>query len=283
MDIRASMTSGYNDCRRRAVARQWRRKFEKLGYEFRQTQPSVGSATGTACHTGIRLLFADKWNDRALNLDGAVEQAVNEFRAEIEKGCEWDATTQNANVAEAQIRSQVNAFMHGPCQTEKPLTITDENGNPAPAIELKLEAKISADWLLTGHIDLVTVSQTIRDYKTGAVDRMYNEQLGSYSLLVRSNGILTGTAELYKDYVKRCGKTKPQEPPVSTKYPVKESESAAMGTIKGIIADMAKFDETQNLDEAFPANLMSMMCVERYCLAFGTDFCPLTKTQGGNT
>ena len=281
MNIRASMTSGYNDCRRRAVARQWRRKFEKLGYEFRQTQPSVGSASGTACHTGIRLLYTDKWNERKLDLDGAVEQAVAEFHAEIDSGVEWDATSQNANETEKQIRNQINAYMYGPCQAEMPLTITDKDGNPAPALELKLEAKAAVGWLLTGHIDLVTVSQTIRDYKTGAVDRMYNEQLGSYSLLVRSNGILTGTAELYKDYVKRCGKTKPQEPPVSTKYPVKESESAAMGTIKGIIADMAKFDETQNLDEAFPANLMSMMCVERYCLAFNTDFCCLTKKRGG--
>ena len=222
MNIRASMTSGYNDCRRRAVARQWRRKFEKLGYEFRQTQPSVGSATGTACHTGIRSLYNDKWHRRTINLDDAVEQAIVGFHAEIDSGVEWDETSQNANVAETQIRQQVRAYLHGPVKTEMPLTVIDENGSPAPALELKLEAKAAEGWLITGHIDLVTVACAVRDYKTGAVDRSYHEQLGTYSLLVRSNKILTGTTELYKDYVKRCRKTKSQEPTVSTKYPVKE-------------------------------------------------------------
>jgi hypothetical protein len=279
VNIRASMTSGYNDCRRRSAARQWRRKFEKLGYEFRQTRPSVGSATGTSCHTGIRSLYTDKWNGREMDLDGAVEQAIVEFRAEIDGGAEWDDTTQNANVAETQIRNQINAYLNGPCQSEMPLTVKDPDGNPAPALELKLEAKAAEGWLITGHIDLVTVAHAVRDYKTGSVDRSYHEQLGTYSLLVRSNNILTGTTELYKDYVKRCRKTKLQEPPVCTLYPVKESESAAMGTIKGIMADMAKFDETQNLDEAFPANLFSQMCSPKYCCCYATDLCPLTKLR----
>ena len=270
-NIRASMLSGHPDCTRRSVARQYRKHFEAKGYEFKTLAPSIGSSAGTATHTGIGEMFKAKWKGETVNLDAAVEAAITGFREEIQDGATWDDTSPNANVAELQIRNMIQAYSVGPLQSVMPLTV-----NGAPAIELELKANTGDGWTLTGHIDLVTDEYVIRDFKTGSVNREYFAQLGAYSLLVRSAGMITTPIELVKDFIQRTRKTKVQEPCVTYDYPVAPSERAAMGVIKAIKREMAVYDETGDLDEAFPANLHSMMCTPKYCLAHGTGFCPLS-------
>ena len=276
MNIRASMLPGHTDCTRRSMARQYRKKFEQEGYSFHQLAPSIGSSAGTATHTGIGELFKAKWSGQAMNLDAAVETALVGFRAEISEGATWDDTSPNANVAEKQIRDMVTAYMRGPAQTEMPLTVQID-GKDAPAIELELSANAGDGWMLTGHVDLVTDEYVIRDFKTGAVNREYFSQLGAYSLLLRSQKMITASIELTKDFIQRCRKTKEQEPCVTKSYPVAASESAASGLIKSIKREWQLYEGCRSLDEAFPANLHSMMCTPKYCLAYATDFCPLSK------
>jgi len=278
MNIRASMLPGHPDCTRRSMARQYRKSFEQEGYSFNQLAPSIGSSAGTATHTGIGELFKAKWQGQAMNLDTAVDVALAEFRTEVEKGATWDETSPNANVAETQIRNMITAYMKGPAQTEMPLTVQIE-GQDAPAIELELKANAGDGWMLTGHVDLVTSEYIIRDFKTGAVNREYFSQLGAYSLLLRSQKYITASIELTKDFIQRCKKTKPQEPCVSKSYPVRASEAAASGLIKSIKREWTLYQACKDLDEAFPANLHSMMCTPKYCLAFGTDFCSLSKLK----
>lgn len=271
MNIRASMLPSYPDCPRRAVAKQYRRKFEKLGYQFRELPPSVGAAVGTAVHAGAEQLLRAKWEGRQITVEQALEPAIAGFSEETGKGAIWDDTTPNANVAAEQIKRMIACYQYGPLAPEMPLTINDQ-----PAVELELKANAGDGWELTGHIDLVTDAAWVRDTKTGALSRPYHAQLGAYSLLVRSNKILPAVNGAAIDFIKRVGKTKPQPPCEGQEYPVAPCERNAMGLIERIKVDVKHFDVTGNVN-VFMANQMSMMCSDKYCPAFGTAFCELTK------
>ncbi len=269
MNIRVSMLPSYPDCPRRAVAKQFRSKFQKLGYTFRQLPPSVGAAAGTAVHASTAEMDRALWRGEPANVDAAIDMAVAEFNDEVATGCIWDDTTPNINIAHQQIRKMTVAYV-----PRMPLTI---NGEPAVEIggEHGLRANCGDGWELTGHPDLIDTLRYIRDKKTGALVRPYHGQLGGYSLLVRSNKICE-PGGLGMDYIPRTPKTKGQKPPIITEYPVGACERNATGIIHRIKADMIVFDSTGDLERAFCTNMMSMMCTDKYCPAWGTSFCELT-------
>ena len=273
MNIRASMLPGYADCPRRAVAKQYRRRFQADGYEFRELPPSVGSSVGTAVHAATAALNISLWRGEAPNVDQAVDSAITAMVDELSKGAVWDDTTPNLNTAQLQVKRMAAVYV-----PRMPFTI-----NGAPAVEIGGEEGLKADcgdgWELTGHPDLIDADRVLEDTKTGAVVRPYQGQLGGYSLLVRSNNIceLTG---LGMRYIPRIGKTKFQTPPIYTGYPVGPCERNATGTILRIKADMKIYNETGDLERAFPCNQSSMMCSDKYCPAKGTRFCELTKLKG---
>ena len=271
MNIRASMLPGYSDCTRRAVAKQYKRQFQKLGFEFRELPPSVGSSVGTAVHVSTAELNKALWRGDKPNIDAAVEMAIVAMVEELSTGAVWDDTTPNLNTAQLQVQRMTQVYT-----PRMPLTLP----NGEPAVELGGEHGLTADcgngWVLTGHPDLIDTERVLEDTKTGAVVRPYQGQLGGYSLLVRINNITTLTGVGMR-YIPRMGKTKHQTPPIFTPYAVAACERNAMGTIKRIMSDMALFDQTQDLETSFPCNQSSMMCTPKYCPAHGTDFCELTK------
>jgi hypothetical protein len=269
MNIRSSILPSYPDCPRRAVAKQFRRKFEKLGYTFRELPPSVGAAAGTATHTGCEQILRARHSGRDISLDEALAPAFAGFEEETGKGAIWDDTTPNANTARQQISRMVLAYQQ--------LKITPLTVNGEPAVELSLEADCGDGWKLTGHIDVIDDHGWPRDTKTGALVRPYAAQLGGYSLLVRSNRI-TPVNGLCIDFIQRVGKTRHQPPCVTHVYPVAAAERRAMGIVNRIKQDMTQFDETGNV-ESFMANDNSMMCSDKYCPAFNSDFCELTKVR----
>lgn len=270
-NIRASMLPSYQDCPRRAVAKSYGRKFTELGYELRQLPPSVGAAAGTAVHISTSELDRALWRGEPANIDTAVELAITAFSAEVETGCVWDDTTPNQNTAQQQIRRMTMAYV-----PRMPLTLT--NGQPAVEIggEEGLKANAGDGWTVTGHPDLIDDLKFVRDKKTGAVVRPYHPQLGGYSLLVRSNGVCVPEG-VGMDYIPRTARTKDQKPMLITEYPVAACEHLAVGVIKRIKDDMRLFDETGDLDRAFGVNMMSLLCTDKYCCAFGTKFCELSR------
>lgn len=270
MNIRASMLPGHSDCQRRSVAKQFKRKFQKLGYEFRELDPSIGSSVGTAVHASTAILDIALWNGTIPNVDQAVEAAMAGFMEEVSTGCILDATTPSVNAAQQQIRIMTASYI-----PRMPMTINGE-----PAVELGGEQGLSADcgdgWILTGHPDLIDERGFLLDKKTGVKQRPYQEQFGGYSLLVRSNALaeLTGVGMLY---IPRLAKGKFQPPPVMQEYGIAICERNAMGVIHQIKASMTVFDATEDLARSFACNQSSMMCSDKYCMARHTDFCEMTK------
>jgi len=264
------MLPGYVDCSRRSAAKQYRKHFEKDGYEFRQLPPSVGAAAGTAVHKGVEVALKARWARKQVTADDILQPAYELFMGETAPGAIWDDTTPNANVAQQQIRSMISAYLQGPGKNVVPLTMP----NGEPAVELHLEANAGDGWMVTGTMDIAT-DGWVRDLKTGALMRPYQAQLGAYGLLALSNKVIVDIKGLCIDFVQRKGKTKAQPPCVTQEYPVDVSMKYARGIIQRIQADMACYDATGDLNAAFMANPCSMMHSEKYCPAFGTDFCKM--------
>lgn len=264
--IRSSMLPAYPDCARRSAAKVFRKIIQQAGFELRQTRPSVGAAVGTAVHKALELPLRAKIDTGKLGrLEDGIDAAIAGFDDETAPGCEWDDTTANRDAAQQQIIRMAKSWYHGPGQDVEPL-----------AIEVELQADAGDGFILTGHADLVTADGWVRDWKTGALVRPYYHQLGAYGMLVRSCDILPKVRGLGIDFIKRCPKTKPQEPPQFQAYPVEPCERAAWSVIQRVKRDVLEFQESGD-PEAFACNPMSMMCTPRYCPAHGTDFCELTK------
>jgi len=264
--IRASMLPGYNDCPRRAAAKQYPELLRSIGCASRPMLPSIGAAVGTATHAAAEVLFRARMADPGASLDvlAAVAVASEKLREEIATGAEWDATTPNLQAAEYQLARLVQACL--------PLVVAEE---PA-AVELHLRARVAEGWELTGHVDLLTQAGHLDDLKTGSVKRPYQAQLGAYSLLARANGLEIRSVGI--TWVQRGRRTKPQPPMERYRYEVESAERAAWATAQAICRDVEAF-ETEGDPEAFRANPMSLMCSRRYCPAFGTPFCSMHPAE----
>lgn len=265
--IRASMLPSYPDCPRRAAAGQYRREIAAAGFTLRALEPTVGAAIGTAVHAATAHLLRRKRDGQPLILGEAWEQAIAGFREEIAGGAIWDDTTPDARTAVAQIERLTKAYALEVLLQVEPLLIEEE-----------LKADAGDGFQLSGHVDLFTADDEVRDTKTGAEPRAYHSQLGGYSLLLRSNG--HQPRRLMVDFVKRSRIAKPQASVVTSEYDRADSECAAMGTITAIKRDVTRFRDSGSADPwAFLANPGSMMCGDKYCEAWGTDWCRVGRKK----
>ena len=251
--IRASMLPAWNDCPRRAAAKQYRRQIEAAGFPLRRLLPSIGAAIGTAVHVAVT-----GWRRV-----GRIESDKAVFREEIGAGAEWDETTPNLQTAEAQITR---------------MTIAGSAIETGPAeYELPLRASLADGWDLTGTIDLITTDGAIDDLKTGTLIRPYQAQLGAYALLAEANG--RAVTDISTTFVPRVSVKKPQPPAVRHPINLDTAKRAAWHTAQNIMADVGRFSKSDSPWE-FPANPMSLMCSAKYCPAHGTTFCTLGRVNG---
>ncbi len=257
------MLPAYFDCARRAAAKQFSREIKAAGFDLRETAPSVGAAVGTAVHAAAEHMLRYKMQHYELGSEEqAVEIAFAKFTEETEPGAEWDDTTPNPNVALFQMRRMIGSLADF------------ARGIVPKAVELELRADIGDGFELTGHVDLLTADEALRDWKGGALHRPYQSQLGAYSLLARSNG--ENVKEVAIDWVARAPKTKPQPPVQTESHPVSTCEKAAWGTIQFIKRDVQQFRASGD-PWSFAANPMSLMCSNRFCPAHGTAFCDMGR------
>lgn len=259
------MLPAYPDCSRRAAAKQFKSEIESMGFALRETLPTAGAAFGTAVHAAAERMLRHKIATGEVgDPDEALDVAFAKFTEETAPGAEWDDTTPNPNTAHFQMRRIVAE-----------LAEWAETINPKE-VECELICDAGDNFLLTGHIDLVTAEDWVRDLKSGALHRPYQAQLGGYSLLRRNHGHEVKGVAI--DWIARKPKTKPQ-PPIDTEtYDVGTCERAAWATIQRIKVDLTAFRNTGD-PWSFQANNMSLMCGERFCPAFGTKFCDMGNSN----
>lgn len=263
INIRCSMLSSYADCPRRAAAKQWRENITECGFALRELSPSAGAGVGHGFHSAARYIMECKRDTGMLpRISDPVDLAVEEYRRETETGVIYDNTTTSRNDAEKQISVITGVFLNGVAPSLRPVEI-----------EKHRAALAETGFELTGTCDLETEENTIDDYKTGAKANPCQPQLGAYSLQ-RKSETKQKPAALRQIHIPRVSVKKPHPGPSVIVYDVDLCELAAHYTIRRVIADMKRFLESGS-PWSFDANPMSMMCSDKYCPAWGTEWCEL--------
>jgi hypothetical protein len=202
----------------------------------------------------------------------ATDIAVEELGAQTVEEVLFDAprgATHNMREAEHQTLAMTRAYRGVIAPQIHPIIV-----------EERLEAELEPGIVLSGQPDVIArEANTVRDLKTGTRRiGSFAPQLGGYSLLARSNGLDIESAGI--DFIQRVPVTKPQPDPVSNPVPIAPAETAASNILRSIARDLDVFrngDPERRIlpgdPWAFAANPSSILCSERWCPAYGTDFC----------
>jgi hypothetical protein len=267
--VRCSALSSYPDCPRRGAARLFQDEIEAAGYALRRTGSGIGASIGTSVHAGAAMTLTEKMlTGRLAPLDAVTDCAVEAFRTETAAGVAYDAETTSAHDAEQQIVKMVRAYQAVIAPAIEPITVEEQ-----------LEAETDFGIILTGKSDLLARDDGgLRDLKTGKRQSHHRPQIGGYSLLIQANGLPVTSAHV--DFIQRVPVKKPQPEPVTDDYDLAGSEKAALSVLRHIAADIDAFrngSEELGIEPgdawAFTANPSSMLCSDKYCAAYGTDFC----------
>ena len=262
--IRVSSLAGWTDCPRRNASRTFGALLSEHGYEFRQRVNNVASSFGTGIHSGSEVVLQAKIDGKEVSLESMTEAACESFRTQIRDGVEYDDTTGNLNIADKQIASMCRAWYYGVLPKLNPVMVEGE-----------LEAKAPGGLTVTGHPDVIEID-TVRDLKTGRGGSGYHAQLGGYSLLAKAHEMAAPVWSVV-DWIPRSSLSKPQPTPVEYRYPASVCEQEAKSVLAEVARQYEAYVRKQDIG-VFACNTMSTICSERYCQAYGTDWCPVSQT-----
>ncbi len=258
--IRASTIPFWADCPRRAAAKQWPDLLRDLGYTLKTTLPSIGGAVGTGVHAAGKYFFETKNTSGVLPPVSHGEQmAIESVELETMNGATYDTTTENQDTAKKQTVALTRVFYS---EVASKYIFSD--------LEVARSGVIPGDVKITGHSDYENVEE-LDDLKTGAHAQNCSGQLGTYSLLRVSEG-KSRPVRLNQFHLPRTSLKKPVPSVKVIPYDVKQAEITAWQIINHMAWARKAFDKSKE-PWAFLANPMSMMCSEKYCPAYGTEWC----------
>lgn len=270
--IRASALTGYMDCQRRSAAELFRALITSMGFTLRWRPNGIGGAIGTGVHAGSAYALIEKGKTGLLApLSATLDAAIASLKESTALGVvyETNGSAEHYGHAELHVRRMTEVYHQfiGP------------KVNPV-IVETRLEAEIAPGVILSGQSDVVAREPSnLRDTKTTtSPGKPHNPQVGGYSMLARTHGIEVTGALI--DEIQRVPLSKPQPPPKTTPYDLATVETAATNVIRHIRNDLKVFTEGDPENHvlpgdpwAFPANPSSKLCSDKFCSAWGTDFC----------
>lgn len=274
--IRPSSLPAWNDCARRQAARLFPRLIEAAGYTLRSPGRSVGAIVGTATHAGAAKTLEDKMKTGEIGQEvDALDASVESLTEEIKLGSViWDETTRNKSTAEKQVLRMVKSYRTHLAPKISPI-----------AVEERLKVDLGDGLILSGQSDTICREPgAIRDTKTGKQRSGNAAQYGGYGIIQRSHG--RDIERVTEDFIQRVAENREQPAPVSLDYGLAACEHAAVEAISDIKQSvdefgrrLSKMTPDEPPEYAFRANPMSVLCSEKYCSAFGTDFCRVHKEK----
>ena len=261
--IRASSLPSYADCPRRTAAKLLWEELAAQGYSLRETSQGIGSALGTSTHEAANYSLSHKIKNGDLgNASEAIDMAFETFHTiQNVEGIVYDSTTPTYDRAELQLKTLVTTYREKVAPAIKPVEV-----------EIRLEANIGDGFVLSGKFDVRELT-TIRDLKTGAASRAHISQYGAYGMLCNVHG--RPVEQIVEDYLPRKREPEPETYP----YDVAVAMNAARAILKGLKRDVAEYRETGD-PTSFIANPQSMLCSDRFCPVWGTEFCREHKNKG---
>jgi hypothetical protein len=269
---RASSLPAWNDCARRGAARAWPSVMKRVGFTLRELPPGIGASVGSSVHKAAEYTLTRKMADGELGSDAeAIDAAMATFEERLKDGVMWDATTPAKNTGEKQIIRMAGMYR----------SRLAPNINPQ-AVE-EIAQAVYRNILVSGTKDVFCREpNNLRDLKTGRQQTSNVAQYGAYSMLQRTHGHEVDA--IAEDYIPRVAIKKPQPVPETTYFDLVVCEQQAAETLNDIANSIAEFERRVKSGDAppegaFRANPMSMLCSDRYCPAWGTDFCRVHKPK----
>ena len=250
--IRASDTNSWPDCNRRTFARAFPELVISAGHKLRDRIAHIGAVVGTGAHV------AAQWtHDRPDEKSAAVDAGIASMYVEAEAGVMYDSLTGNLDHAKTQLQRITAVYQHRVYPELR-----------EAVVEGRLWAEVGPRVSVTGQPDGALDDETT-DLKTGARAWSHVFQLGTYSLLRRTNG--AKPTRLREIRIPRTRISAGQQDPVMTYYPVDAAEQGAWQVIDDMKGALNGFLRHREIDK-IPANPGSVLC--------SSAFCPLHSTAG---
>jgi|GEM_PF-5878378 len=267
--IRISMLPNVQDCCRRACVNQFHNIIIDAGYSLNDRRVGIYTAVGNGTHAAIRNLLSYKIVTGQTNKEkDNVDAGIAEYDKSVKEADEpliYDKITPTHDAAYKQIVRFVKIFRRDVEPHLKfPETATDDK-----CIERDVERKVKG-YTVRGHIDITTF-KTIFDTKTGARIRPYHTQLGGYGNLAISDGD-PKPEHLAIIHIPRVSLDKSYPGTKFIKYDVDFCLKESWYVINQLIRDVEDF-KIKGDPACFKANPQSTLCSDKYCRAYGTDFC----------
>lgn len=258
--IRSSSLTSYADCPRRTASRIFKREIEAAGYKLRETAVSIGAIIGTAMHNSAAFALENKQKTGVLpSVRDFNEKCVDSINTEFNSSeIILDQITKSKNDAEKQTLRVSNSLKNNVLDFVTPVFI-----------ENRLEAKFNDRIKLTGQVD-VNVETGVVDWKSGRFSRQNGAQYGAYLMLANAHKM--GDFEATEFFVKRVAQNTEQPAPQKIQYDGDICKKQASAVLKKIDRDLQDFIETGD-KFSFLANPQSMLCSDKFCPAWGTNFC----------
>lgn len=268
--VRASSLPQFADCARRWAARAMADELIAAGFKVKKDmRSSIGAKIGTATHAGAAYLMSEKIEKGEIgNQTEAEQRSLEEFDIAMKEGVIWDDTSPNFMDAQKQLVRMLKVFRHGIAPDIRPL-----------AVERRLEAAFDEDFIVSGQSDLQLLTpESIDDLKTGKHNSRHYAQIGTYSLLARTAYPDIQVNKLRVNFIPRVALSKPQPEAIIEEYNQSVAENAAISTLEQIKNTTAAFRERLKKADAPPehiflANPSSMLCSEKFCPAWNTNWC----------
>jgi hypothetical protein len=277
-DVRASSLNGVADCELRSIADQFPSLIEDAaGVAPRKRKPHIGTAMGSALHNAVRHVLTTG------TLDGALDIGKKALAEEVKEEFIEDDVTKDVDMAHAQMERMLAAWYplsktYQIAFTELNLGKPEKPGEPDNRVTLGKTSLPSNDeefieFLGSGHIDVVTLTPSIIDHKFGKNKPNSIIQMGFYSMLLRTK-MGQAVKGLEQHWTPRRTLKKEQPEPEVTEYNVSIAERLAWGVKERIKRTVTELYDGGDI-YAVPANPMSKLCSEKFCLIWGTDACKM--------
>lgn len=275
--IRPSSLVTWADCGRRWATTHQAPLIAEYGYRLNPRRPMhVGAGVGSGVHAGAAYMLTCKATDGTLgNRVEAEQRAIEEFHHRTEaEGLTVDDTTPTVSIAERQIVRMTQAYRQHVAPATTPLLV-----------ETRLDAEVGDGWTLSGQADVISGDPdvSIDDLKTGTTRRANAIQYGAYFMIFQAHG--HRPTAIREQFVRRVRVTLEQPKPQMYEMSVTFAVADAMDVIDAIKDRTAEFGRRARGEDplrrppptAFPANPNSPLCGEKWCAAFGTEFCHAHK------
>jgi hypothetical protein len=263
--IRPSSLPQYPDCQRRTMSKLIPYQIAEWGYQINHTPLGIGAMVGTATHEAAAFMLSEKMRTGEPGSQSEAEdRGIERMKTDRDgQDVNYDLTTPDTSTGQKQVVRMAKRYR------------ADVVPNVQPAgVEQQLEFQTAAGNTVRGTLDLAEDGPI--DLKTGTVRRINIAQYGTYSMLLRANGL--ASHQVREDYLKRV-KLKNEQPPVlAVHYNLALAENVSMTIIRDMERAYVKFMENGD-PGAFFANPNSVLCGAKFCGCFHTKFCPESASK----